>query len=94
MIRNRVREYMLKYEADKQVSLTLDRLKDIAGVARPTMLKILHNETTHYDMIWMEKLCRFLEIPIEALFYMDDTDPAEALSQRAPTKQKYTKQQP
>jgi hypothetical protein len=93
MIRNRVREYVLKYEADNHTRLPAGQLKAVAGLSYPTILNILHNQTTLYDMVAMEKLCRFLEIPIEALFYMDDTDPAEALAQRSPTKQKYTKKQ-
>jgi transcriptional regulator with XRE-family HTH domain len=91
MIYNRVREYQLKYMAHHQTRLTIADLMKIAGVSRPKMLRILHNRTVYYDMTDMEKLCRYLGIPIDKLFYMDDADPDQVLKSRPTTMRDYTR---
>src|SRR5258708_23031940 len=91
VIYNRVREYMLRYMANHKTPLTVQELTVIAGVSRQKLYRILHNRTVYYDMLTMEKLCRYLGIPLDKLFYMDDADPDEVLKTRPTTMRDYTR---
>ena len=82
---------MLRYMATHKTPLTVQELAVIAGVSRQKLYRILHNRTVYYDMITMEKLCHYLGIPIEKLFYMDDAEPDKVLKTRPTTMRDYTR---